>query len=266
MDQLLSFTDSTLNYETMEGYKNDINKKSSESGTVNNLNPPKEADLSDFEDVQIIEGDADENKRVDKVDKDTAETKKCKKSSENTNKSNDKNPSDETLNAKGSSNASCKVVSITDNTSTSSSSSSASTAVMNVHLGTDNIDHGQNININQNDSNQTNSVIVIDDSGSDDELQSPNPRLYIEPIKTAVETLNLTLEEAFFLSFGLGCLQVVDLQGIFLSLRGMWHLYKESQTDFISSYVTYHYFRSKGWIVKPGAKFGGNFCKLLIFN
>ena len=106
-------------------------------------------------------------------------------------------------------------------------------------------------------------LLVLPDSDSDYEgyLNNACPRLEEEQFPVG-ETLHLTLEEAFFLSFGLGCLQVIDLFGNCLSLDGMWQLFCKSQKDFIQKYVTYHYFRSKGWVVKPGIKFGGDFCKL----
>ena len=106
-------------------------------------------------------------------------------------------------------------------------------------------------------------LLVLPDSDSDYEgyLNNACPRLEEEQFHVR-ETLHLTLEEAFFLSFGLGCLQVIDLFGNCLSLDGMWQLFCKSQKDFIQKYVTYHYFRSKGWVVKPGIKFGGDFCKL----
>jgi tRNA splicing endonuclease len=105
--------------------------------------------------------------------------------------------------------------------------------------------------------------LVLSDSDSDYEgyLNNVCPRLEKEQFPIH-ETLHLTLEEAFFLSFGLGCLQVIDLFGNCLPLDGMWKLFCKSQKDFIQKYVTYHYFRSKGWVVKPGIKFGGDFCKL----
>lgn len=104
-------------------------------------------------------------------------------------------------------------------------------------------------------------VVVLPDS--DDEADPKDGavqyRIENEPIKTVIESLNLTLEEAFFLSFGLGCLQVFNCFGQFLSLENMWKLYRESQHDFIENYITYHYFRAKGWVVKHGYKYGGDF-------
>ncbi|XP_044181935.1 tRNA-splicing endonuclease subunit Sen2-like isoform X1 [Acropora millepora] len=70
------------------------------------------------------------------------------------------------------------------------------------------------------------------------------------------EQLQLTLEEAFFLSYGLGCLSVLNRDKRPMSLREMWYSFCAAKKDFISSYVTYHYFRSKGWVPKVGLKYG----------
>ncbi|XP_067007285.2 tRNA-splicing endonuclease subunit Sen2 [Anabrus simplex] len=112
------------------------------------------------------------------------------------------------------------------------------------------------------DTKQGQTVIILADSdcdsGDEDYLLSLNPRLEQEefPIQ---ESLQLTLEEAFFLSYGLGCLQVQGILGNDLPILEMWKLFLQSQPDFVEKYVVYHYFRSKGWIVKPGIKFGGDF-------
>nr|CAD7263605.1 unnamed protein product [Timema shepardi] len=108
-------------------------------------------------------------------------------------------------------------------------------------------------------------VLVVPDSDSEDEtfLDHISPR--IEPDVFPVrEMLHLTLEEAFFLSYALGCLQVLDLFGNTLTVVDTWGLFSESQKDFVQKYVAYHHFRSKGWVVKPGLKFGGDFCKLTV--
>nr|CAD7406642.1 unnamed protein product [Timema poppensis] len=103
-------------------------------------------------------------------------------------------------------------------------------------------------------------VLVVPDSDSEDEtfLDHISPRIEPEvfPVR---EMLHLTLEEAFFLSYALGCLQVLDLFGNTLTVVDTWGLFSESQKDFVQKYVAYHHFRSKGWVVKPGLKFGGDF-------
>lgn len=113
------------------------------------------------------------------------------------------------------------------------------------------------------DSNLRDKVLVLADSDDEDierVVRDPKPHIEDEPVKTAVETLNLTLEEAFFLQYALGCLQVIDISGP-LTILQTWQKFGESKSDFIESYIVYHYFRSKGWVVKSGHKFGGNFCK-----
>ncbi|KAL0943487.1 tRNA-splicing endonuclease subunit [Colletotrichum truncatum] len=84
------------------------------------------------------------------------------------------------------------------------------------------------------------------------------------------EHLQLTTEEAFFLSFGLGALRVVDpttkspiptpdLLNIFRQ-----YSYFPSRADsdlqpddgFLVNYAVYHHFRSLGWVPRPGIKFG----------
>lgn len=72
----------------------------------------------------------------------------------------------------------------------------------------------------------------------------------------------LTLQEAFFLVYGFGCLQIINTDNCILDIEQTWKLFNETDKKFTPKYVVYHYFRSKGYIVKPGIKFGGDFCKL----
>ncbi|KAL8702891.1 MAG: hypothetical protein Q9201_003924 [Fulgogasparrea decipioides] len=91
------------------------------------------------------------------------------------------------------------------------------------------------------------------------------------------EHLQLTLEEAFFLVYGLGILEVQDASNfqklstsrLFSICRS--HSYFPPQlstslsTDdpFLLSYVVYHHFRSLGWVVRPGIKFAVDY---LLYN
>lgn len=72
------------------------------------------------------------------------------------------------------------------------------------------------------------------------------------------EHLLLTFEEAFFLSYGLGCLLVKDSVGNPMSLLEMWKTFSERRKTFVPMYVAYHYYRSCGWVPKPGLKFGAD--------
>ena len=93
------------------------------------------------------------------------------------------------------------------------------------------------------------------------------------------EHLQLTLEEAFFLSYGLGILTVkhpdshlpLPQHDLLLLFRGFATFPPEvlppltppPNDTFLSSYVVYHHFRSLGWVVRPGIKFGVDY---LLYN
>lgn len=106
-----------------------------------------------------------------------------------------------------------------------------------------------------------NKLLVLPDSDSETEnyLKEVKPKIECEsyPIQ---ETLHLTFEETFFLLHSLGCLNLVDFDGNLLDIDSAWHFFCKSDTNFVPKYVVYHYFRSKGWVVKPGLKYGGDFC------
>ncbi|KND93375.1 putative tRNA-splicing endonuclease subunit tsp-2 [Tolypocladium ophioglossoides CBS 100239] len=93
-----------------------------------------------------------------------------------------------------------------------------------------------------------------------------------EPIANK-EHLQLTPEEAFFLSFGLGALSVSDpVSGKTLSTRDMFTMFRqhsyfpprtgpdepdlEPDDGFLLHYAVYHHFRSLGWVPRAGIKFG----------
>jgi len=73
------------------------------------------------------------------------------------------------------------------------------------------------------------------------------------------EYLQLTFEEAFFLSYGLGCLCVEDHNQIGMNLGEMWRTFSCRQKDFVQRYTAYHHFRSKGWVVRFSNLFGADF-------
>uniref|UniRef100_A0A8D0HFR1 tRNA-splicing endonuclease subunit Sen2 n=1 Tax=Sphenodon punctatus TaxID=8508 RepID=A0A8D0HFR1_SPHPU len=69
------------------------------------------------------------------------------------------------------------------------------------------------------------------------------------------EYLQLSLEEAFFLVYALGCLSIYYNEEP-LSILKLWEVFSEVQPSFRTTYATYHYFRSKGWVPKVGLKYG----------
>lgn len=98
------------------------------------------------------------------------------------------------------------------------------------------------------------------------------------------EHLQLSLEEAFFLAYGLGVLHVYDgarPDAELLPPTILLSLFRQHSTSspnslsptpstppqpddpFLLSYVVYHHFRSLGWIVRSGVKFGTDY---LLYN
>ncbi|NWT01913.1 SEN2 endonuclease, partial [Mionectes macconnelli] len=69
------------------------------------------------------------------------------------------------------------------------------------------------------------------------------------------EYLQLSLEEAFFLVYALGCLSIYYGEEP-LSILKLWEVFSEVKPDFKTTYMAYHYFRSRGWVPKVGLKYG----------
>lgn len=76
------------------------------------------------------------------------------------------------------------------------------------------------------------------------------------------ESLVLSLEEAFFLHYSLRCLKVVSFEpNSELSTDEFLNICCALKKDFVLGFIAYHFYRSKGWILKSGLKFGGDFRK-----
>ncbi|KAJ2945636.1 hypothetical protein O0L34_g463 [Tuta absoluta] len=103
-------------------------------------------------------------------------------------------------------------------------------------------------------------VVIVPNSDSEDDNYFANikPKCCLNKIKVQ-EKLMLSLQEAFFLQFALGCLQIISLDGKLLNVQQSWDIFSKTDKDYIPKYVVYHYYRSKGYVVKPGIKFGGDF-------
>ncbi|XP_044512787.1 tRNA-splicing endonuclease subunit Sen2 [Gracilinanus agilis] len=72
------------------------------------------------------------------------------------------------------------------------------------------------------------------------------------------EYLQLSLEEAFFLVYALGCLNIYYEEEP-LTILKLWEAFHLVQPTFRTTYMAYHYFRSKGWVPKVGLKYGTDF-------
>lgn len=69
------------------------------------------------------------------------------------------------------------------------------------------------------------------------------------------EYLQLSLEEAFFLVYALGCLSIYYEKEP-LTIVKLWNAFTRVQPTFRTTYMAYHHFRSKGWVPKVGLKYG----------
>lgn len=115
-------------------------------------------------------------------------------------------------------------------------------------------------------------------------IKTPGPSPLIDsilpprPIPATQEHLQLSLEEAFFLSYGLGALDVFSEDSEVVlpptSLLSLFrrHSYYPSRSlsvpsspddPFMLSYAAYHHYRSLGWVVRSGVKFSVD---LLLYN
>ncbi|OJD19203.1 tRNA-intron endonuclease [Emergomyces pasteurianus Ep9510] len=98
------------------------------------------------------------------------------------------------------------------------------------------------------------------------------------PVLKNEEHLQLSNEEAFFLVYGLGVLQVYNSHRTsVLSAASLLPLLRqhsyfpprepatlaEPDDPFMLSYVVYHHFRSLGWVIRSGVKFGVDY---LLYN
>ncbi|CAF0849538.1 unnamed protein product [Adineta ricciae] len=77
------------------------------------------------------------------------------------------------------------------------------------------------------------------------------------------ERVYLLPEETIFLQHGLGCLSVKDETNQILSPDDLWHRFTLKDHNFPLKYAVYYYFRSSGWIVKCGLKFG---CDYMLYK
>lgn len=88
-------------------------------------------------------------------------------------------------------------------------------------------------------------------------IKSPNVEI--------TESLSLMYEEAFFLCFGLDCLQVIDSEtNQAMSISQLWTKFCSLDTQFPFKYAVYHKLRSRSWVIKYGLKYGCDFCKNLV--
>lgn len=85
-------------------------------------------------------------------------------------------------------------------------------------------------------------------------------------LKANIESLQLQKTEVFFLQFALGAVQTIEGQAELL-IQDLFHIClgssKSPDNKFLLDYVVYHHYRSLGWCVRSGIKFG---CDMLLYK
>lgn len=109
-------------------------------------------------------------------------------------------------------------------------------------------------------------IVVPDSDGEENEGYFSNLKPEYQIDHSGIkETVWLSPEEAFFLSEVVKCFDIFYENKI-LPPDKCWHTFSESNKYFQFNYVAYYHFRAKHWVVKPGIKFGGDYCKSLLIN
>ncbi|CAN7999064.1 unnamed protein product [Ixodes hexagonus] len=98
--------------------------------------------------------------------------------------------------------------------------------------------------------------VITSDNGP--KLEQERDMLAAEDPWPMDESLQLFFEEAYFLSYGLGCL-IVQENNEELDLLKLWQRLCALCPSFPARYATYHHFRSKGWVVRTGAKYAADY-------
>nr|KAF6421444.1 tRNA splicing endonuclease subunit 2 [Molossus molossus] len=99
------------------------------------------------------------------------------------------------------------------------------------------------------DSSQRGGLISAGEGGSDEYV------LVEEVVCDVNEREDAPNEEAFFLVYALGCLSIYYEKEP-LTIVKLWKVFTVVQPTFRTTYMAYHYFRSKGWVPKVGLKYG----------
>ncbi|XP_054156133.1 uncharacterized protein LOC128954562 [Oppia nitens] len=120
-----------------------------------------------------------------------------------------------------------------------------------------------------NDCTDDKAIVVDDDEDeesfdSDSDVDDDNRCQSLSKSDNKDNVTKLSLIESFFISYVFGSLNVMnpddDDNSDYLSLKQMWlkfaNHYSTDPQEFAVHYSAYHYFRSKGWIVRNGSSFG----------
>ncbi|RLV96329.1 tRNA-splicing endonuclease subunit SEN2 [Spathaspora sp. JA1] len=106
--------------------------------------------------------------------------------------------------------------------------------------------------------NQGQKITMEEENNSDSDFEEEQDWEYLEQL----EYLQLQLVETFFLKFGLNVINIPGISSSFELFETCCLQYEtniQPNNKFILDYVVYHHFRTLGWCVRSGIKFGTDF-------
>ena len=111
------------------------------------------------------------------------------------------------------------------------------------------------------------SVIKEDESEESSNVIEKSYHAFVERVKElrkadpypVDEHLQLTSEEATYLTMEQDVLQVSSPDGSPVNTDSLWTHFLSMNDRFVEQYTAYRYYRSKGWVPKSGLKFGVDF-------
>ncbi|GLJ42287.1 hypothetical protein SUGI_0875320 [Cryptomeria japonica] len=104
--------------------------------------------------------------------------------------------------------------------------------------------------------------IITADFASSSSFKGRRANLVGEQQIASSQWFQLGLEEAFYLSYSLNCLEICrsSLEGRqTLSHDELWRYMKEREKTFVQHYKAYSHLRAKNWVVRSGLQYGADF-------
>ena len=108
-----------------------------------------------------------------------------------------------------------------------------------------------------NDTNGLQGSLIVEAEETDGIFDVAELKEQVQCLKSCI---HLCLEEAFYLVHCKQTLKVyMDDTDTVLTVEELWRHCCKMVKNFVHKYVVYHCYRSKGWVPKPGMKFGVHF-------
>ena len=119
------------------------------------------------------------------------------------------------------------------------------------------VEQFDNVNLEVDASQRTSTIEIEEEADGTSLFDVTELNDQVEHLKSCI---HLCLEEAFYLVHCKHSLKVyINDVNTILTIEDFWKQCCERMKNFVHKYVVYRYYRDKGWVLKPGAKFGVHF-------